>query len=160
VAVIGGGDSAIEEAAVLTQHVDKVLVFQNAGELTAQSSLINAIESQPSVEFFYNSEVEEIIGDDAVTAVRVRDKDSGQTREEPVAGVFVYIGLEPNTQFVRDQVELDSGGHIVVDIMMRTSIPGVFAAGDIRQHSVSLVASAIGDGATAAVGAYRYIYGL
>jgi thioredoxin reductase (NADPH) len=160
VAVIGGGDSAIEEAAVLTQHVERVLVFHNGEELTAQKALLDAVESKPGVDFFYSSEVEEILGDDGVTAVRVRDKSSGETREEPVAGVFVYVGLEPNTEFVRDYVEVDSGGHIVTDIMMRTSVPGVFAAGDIRQHSVSLVASAIGDGATAAVAAYRYIYGI
>jgi thioredoxin reductase (NADPH) len=90
----------------------------------------------------------------------VRDKATGETREEAVAGVFVYVGLEPNTEFLRDVIELDSSGHIVTDILMRTSRDGVFAAGDIRQHSVSLVASAIGDGATAAVAAYRYIYGL
>ncbi|HLF77402.1 MAG TPA: FAD-dependent oxidoreductase [Dehalococcoidia bacterium] len=160
VAVVGGGDSAIEEAAVLTNHVERVLVFHNGESLGAQQTLINAVEGKPSIEFYYNSEVEEILGENGVTALKVRDKTTGESREEAVAGVFVYVGLEPNTSFLQGVVDLDAGGHIVTDVMMRTSLPGVFAAGDIRQSSVSLVSSVMGDGATAAVAAYRYIYGL
>jgi thioredoxin reductase (NADPH) len=160
VAVVGGGDSAIEEAAVLANHVQRVLVFHQQDSLGAQQALINAVAEKPSVEFYYNSEVEEILGEQGVTSIKVRDRVSGEAREETVAGVFVYVGLEPNTSFLQGVVDLDSGGHIVTDIMMRTSLPGVFAAGDIRQASVSLLPSVMGDGATAAVAAYRYIYGL
>jgi thioredoxin reductase (NADPH) len=160
VAVVGGGDSAIEEAEVLTHHVERVVVFHHGEALGAQQALITAVADKPSVEFYYNSQVEEILGEDAVSGVRVRDLATGETREEAVAGVFVYIGLEPNTAFLQGVVDLDSGGHVITDVMMRTSVAGVYAAGDIRQHSVSLLPSVMGDGATAAVAAYRYIYGI
>jgi len=159
VAVVGGGDSAIEEAAVLTNYVEKVLVLCRDSELHAQRYLVAQAETKPNIEVVYNTEVEEILGEDGVTAVRVRDSATGSTREEPVSGVFVYVGLEPNTAFLREVVDLDPAGHIITDIHMATSLPGVFAAGDIRQGSVSLVASVIGDGATAAVNAYRYLRG-
>jgi thioredoxin reductase (NADPH) len=159
VCVVGGGDSALEEAAVLTEHAAQVLVFSNGDALNAQQSLLDVIATRPSVEFHMSHRVEEILGEDAVTGVRVRNLETGDVREEPLAGVFVYVGLEPNTAFLSGLVELDPTGHIVTDIMMRTSVPGIFAAGDIRANSVCLLPAVIGDGATAAVAAYRYIYG-
>jgi thioredoxin reductase (NADPH) len=101
--------------------------------------------------------VEEIVGAEAVSAVRLRDAATGAMRLQEVKGVFIYVGLEPNTAFLRDVLELDAAGHIVTDIMMRTSLAGVFAAGDIRQHSVAQLAAAAGDGATAAMSAFRYL---
>ncbi len=160
VAVIGGGDSAIEEAEVLTHHVDRVLVFHNGEAPIAQQALMTAVADKPSVEVFDNCEIEAILGADNVTGVRVRDLTTGSTREEAVAGVFVFIGLQPNTAYLQGVVDLDSGGHVVTDVMMRTSVPGIFAAGDIRQGSVSLLPSVMGDGATAAVAAYRYVRGV
>ena len=157
VCVVGGGDSAIEEAAVLAKHAARVLVFHNSDALNTQQALLDAAAAQPAVEFYMNTQVEEILGEDTVTAVRVRDLNGGATRDEEVAGVFVYVGLEPNTAFLQGVLDLDGAGHIVTDIMMRTSMAGVFAAGDIRAQSVSLLASVIGDGATAAVAAYRYL---
>ena len=160
VCVVGGGDSALEEAAVLAEHAGRVLVFCREKALAAQKAILEEAEGKPNVEVFFNTEVEEIVGNETVTAVRLRDGATGERREEEVAGVFVYVGLEPNSAFVRDAVEVDAAGHVVTDIMMRTSAPGVFAAGDIRQGSVNLLASAAGDGATAAVAAYRYVTGL
>lgn len=157
VAVVGGGDSAIEEAAVLSQFASKVRVFSREPDLHAQHYLLKAARDLHNVEILHNTEVVGIKGDDVVNGVDLRDVASGETREESIDGVFVYAGLEPNTAFLREVLELDPMGHVVTDIHLATSCPGVFAAGDIRQHSVSLIASAIGDGATAAVNAYRYV---
>jgi thioredoxin reductase (NADPH) len=157
VAVVGGGDSALEEATVLTGYAEKVLVLHRGSELDAQRYLVAEAEAKPNIEVVYSTEVEEIFGDELVAGLRLRDIGSGATREEPVAGVFVYVGLEPNTAFLRGVLDLDPAGHIITDVGMATSLPGVFAAGDIRQGSVALVASVIGDGATAAVNAYRYL---
>jgi len=160
VAVVGGGDSAIEEAEVLTGHVDQVLVFNRGETFSAQQALVDCLADKSNVELYHNSEVTEIVGEDTVTAVRVHNILTGETRDEAVAGVFVFIGLEPNTHYLNGLVDLDSGGHVVTDLMMQTSVAGIFAAGDIRQGSVSLLPSVMGDGATAAVAAYRYIRGL
>jgi thioredoxin reductase (NADPH) len=160
VAVVGGGDSAVEEAVVLTEYAQKVLLFERGEALTAQHSLLDALKTRSGVDVITNASVEAVLGEDAVTGVKVRDTRSGEMREEAVAGVFVYAGLQPNTAFLQGVVDLDPAGHIVTDIDMRSSVPGVFAAGDVRQRSVSLLISAMGDGATAAVSAYRYVRGI
>src|SRR3990170_1149404 len=151
VCIVGGGDSALEEAAVLAGHAGRVRVFHRGEAFSAQKAILEEAEGKPNVEGCFNAEVVEIIGEDAVTGVRVRDLASGETRVEALAGVFVYVGLEPNTAFLQGVVDLDSTGHVVTDVMMRTSAAGVFAAGDVRQGSVNLLASVAGDGATAAV---------
>jgi thioredoxin reductase (NADPH) len=159
VCVIGGGDSALEEAAVLAGHAERVTVYHRGDTLNAQRAILEEAQAKPNVSVRFNTAVEAIVGEETVTGVRLRDVKTGETREEETAGVFIYAGLEPNTAFLRGVVELDPNGHIVTDILMRTSAPGVFAAGDIRQHSVNLLAAVAGDGATAAVAAYRYIQG-
>jgi len=158
VCVIGGGDSAVDEAAVLADHASRVLVFHRGSSLEAQKAVLDYAETKPNIEIVLNTQVEEILGEDKVTGVRLQS--GGGTRLQELAGVFIYVGLEPNTAFVREVLELDPTGHIVTDILMRTSVPGIFAAGDIRQHSIAQLAAAAGDGATAAVAAYRYINGL
>jgi thioredoxin reductase (NADPH) len=158
VCVIGGGDSALDEAAVLAEQVRRVMVMHRGDAFSrAQRVTIERLESKPNVEMLFNSEVLEISGGDTVASVQVRT--NGATREQELAGVFIFVGLEPNTQFVRGVVDLDSTGHVVVDGHLQTSVPGVFAAGDIRQFSSSQLVSAAGDGASAAVSAARYIRG-
>ena len=157
VAVAGGGDSAMQETVVLAEHAAKVLVIQRGNKLDAQSFLVEAVKQRSNVEISYASEVEEIFGDNAVAAIRIKNLSSGTTRVESVAGVFVYVGAKPNTDFLDGVVALDSAGHIITDISMATSAPGIFAAGDVRHRSACLVASVIGDGATAAVSAFRYV---
>jgi len=103
------------------------------------------------------SDPEAVVGGDVVSGVRLRDRKSGEMRVHPVKGVFVHVGLEPNTTFLQGLVALDGAGHIETDAMMRTSRPGLFAAGDIRKGSVALIAAVAGDGATAAVAAVRYL---
>ena len=150
-------DSALDEAFVLTEHAAQVTVFHRGPQLTAQRALRERAEATGKVEIVLATVVEEILGENAVSGVRVKDVQSGATRDVPVKAVFVYVGLEPNTAFLRGVLALDAVGHIETDIMMRTSLAGVFAAGDIRQHSVAQLAAAAGDGATAATAAARYI---
>jgi thioredoxin reductase (NADPH) len=157
VCVIGGGDSALDEALVLTEYASHVTVFHRGDNLDAQQALIDKVAASASIEVALRSQVEEIVGDDRVTGVRIRDRASDSARVQALNGVFVYVGLEPNTAFLRDVLKLDATGHIETDIMMQTSLPGVFAAGDIRKSSVAQLVAAAGDGATAAIAAYRYL---
>jgi thioredoxin reductase (NADPH) len=159
VAVVGGGDAALDEALVLAKHAATVTVFHRGPALRAQKAIVDRAAALPNIEVVYNTVVEEVLGRDAVTGVRLRDIAAGTTRQQELGGVFVYVGLEPNSAFLQGVVDLDSSGHIVTDILLRTSAEGIFAAGDIRQHSVALLAAVAGDGATAAAAAYRYLKG-
>jgi len=157
VCVVGGGDSALDEALLLTAHAARVTIFHRGEHLDAQKKLQDEVTSNGKIAIALNTTVEEIVGDDAVTGVRLRDLKTGGTRLQAVKGVFVYVGLSPNTAFLRGVLALDAAGHIVTDVNMRTSVAGIFAAGDIRQHSVAQLAAAAGDGATAAISAFRYL---
>jgi thioredoxin reductase (NADPH) len=157
VCVVGGGDSALDEALVLAGHAAPVTLFQRGPSFDAQRKLVDKAVATPNIEITFATAVEEIIGEDTVSAVRLRDLAGGSDRVHNVSGVFIYVGLEPNTAFLRDLVTLDPTGHIETDLMMRTSLAGVFAAGDIRRNSVAQLAAAAGDGATAAIAAFRYL---
>jgi len=130
------------------------MLYHRGEILGAQQALLDRADTAPNLRIAPGTAVEEILGDDAVSGVRL----SGGV-EQALRGVFVYVGLEPNTSFLRGVVDLDSAGHVVTDLVMRTSLPGVFAAGDIRQHSVAQLVTAAGDGATAAIAAFRQIRG-
>jgi thioredoxin reductase (NADPH) len=160
VCVVGGGDSAVDEAAVLAEHVSKVTIFHRGSAFRAQAAAQARLAEKSNVETMFGTELVEISGDGAVSAVTLRDVSSGATRVQEMAGVFVFVGLDPNTSFLQGVVDLDSSGHVITDVRLQTSVPGIFAAGDIRQHSVAQLAAVAGDGATAAVNAYRYIKGL
>ena len=155
VAVVGGGDSAADEALTLTEYADRVILFHRSDELDAQSVLRERIAASAKIEVRYNAEVVEILGEDAVTGVRVRSADGEIV--ETLHGLFVYVGLDPNSAAVADLVPLDNSGHIPVGLTMETPQPGLFAAGDIRQQSASQLVASAGDGATAAIAAFRYI---
>jgi thioredoxin reductase (NADPH) len=157
--VVGGGDSALDEAAVLAGQAERVLIIHRGVEFDAQQTIIDKVADMTNVEPVFSTEVEEILGADSVTGVRLRTIESNETREEKLSGVFVFVGLEPNTGFLRGVVDLDEAGHVRTDIQLRTSLPGVFAAGDIRQGAAGQLVSAAGDGATAAVAAFRYLRG-
>ena len=155
VAVAGGGDSAADEALTLAEYADRVILFHRSDALDAQQVLQDRIAGNPKVEVRYGAEVLEVLGEDAVTGIRVRDN-AGET-VEPVHGLFVYVGLDPNSAPVADLVPLDNAGHIPVGLSMDTPQPGLFAAGDIRQQSAAQLVASAGDGATAAIAAFRYI---
>jgi thioredoxin reductase (NADPH) len=158
VVVVGGGDSALDEALVLTNcGVESVLLVHRGSDLrNAQRALADRVEANGLIKCVLDTEVAEIKGvDGVVTAVTLRQGD--RTWDESASGVFVFAGLVPNTDWLKGLVDLDEGGRIVVDAMMATSEPGIFAAGDVRQHSVAQLAASAGDGATAAVAAARYL---
>jgi thioredoxin reductase (NADPH) len=157
VCVVGGGDSAIDEALVLAEHASRVTVFHRGKSLRAQRALLDKASATQKIEIALETTVEEILGEHAVTAVRLRAAGSATSGVQNTSGVFVYVGLEPNTTFLQGVLRLDPTGHIETDILMQTSVAGVFAAGDIRKNSVAQLAAAAGDGATAAISAFRYL---
>ena len=159
VAVAGGGDSAADEALVLSQYADHVLLFHRRDLLRAQQVLVERVLADPKIEVVWNTVIDEVLGENTVSGVRTTNLATGEQGARELSGLFVYVGLAPNTGFTEGLLETDGGGHIPVNISMETSVPGVFAVGDIRQNSSSQLVSAAGDGATAAMAAYRYISG-
>jgi thioredoxin reductase (NADPH) len=156
VCVVGGGDSALDEALVLAAHAAKVTLYHRGEHLAGQEVLRARAAAAPNIALVGGTTVETIAGADTVTGVHLRDA-AGERRLAPVTGVFVYIGLDPNTAFLQGVLALDNAGHVETDVMMQSSVAGIFAAGDIRRHSVALLAAAAGDGATAAIAAFRYL---
>jgi thioredoxin reductase (NADPH) len=158
VCVVGGGDSALDEAAVLAEKVGRVLVVHRGDTFArAQQVAVDRLQARSNVELLLKTEVVEIVGDGSVSSVRLRT--GADARAQAISGVFIFVGLEPNSAFVRGVLELDPSGHVVVDARLQTSVPGVFAAGDIRQGSAGQLVSAAGDGASAAVAAARFLRG-
>ncbi len=159
VAVIGGGDTALDEALYLTQICSSVTLVHRRDRLSASSILRERAAQNPKLDILYGTTVESIYGEEAVRGVVIRDSDAGQSRELPLAGVFVCVGYHPNTGPFRGTIPMDDGGHIKVDLRMATDVPGVFAAGDCRWHSVRQLGSGAGDGITAALSALAYLNG-
>ena len=157
VAVVGGGDTAITDALELSQHAAKVYVIHRRDQLRAGQILQHQAFAQPKLKFIWDTLVEEVSGEEVVSELKLRNVKSGELSTLGVDGIFVAIGLEPNSQPFDDTVDLDETGYIMTDESMATSAPGIFAVGDIRRNSARQVASAVGDGATAAASAFRYI---
>lgn len=157
VGVVGGGDSALDEALVLTEFASRVVVFHRRDEFRGQKILQDRVLTHPKVEVRWNTVVDTILGDQLVEGVGVTDVGSGEPSRVDLSGVFIYVGLEPNSSYLDGVLSLDNAGHVPTDIWMLTAVPGLFAAGDIRQSSAAQLASATGDGATAAIAAQRYI---
>ena len=159
VGVVGGGDSALQEAISLTQYAEQVLLFHDGEKFSAQETYQQRVLSNSKILPRYRTTVEEIFGDNAVAGVRLRDLASGELSNVGVAGLFIYVGFQPNTELLQDFVPLSDTGHVLTDNWMKTARDGLYAAGDIRQGSASQAISAAGDGATAAIAACRYIKG-
>jgi len=159
VAVVGGGDTAITDALELSQHARKVYVIHRRDQLRAGQLLQQRAFAQPKLEFIWDTVVEEIAGAQAVNTLKLGNVKTGQLSTLQVAGVFIAVGLKPNSQCFANIVELNETGQIVTNEFMATSVPGIFAAGDIRSNSVRQIATAVGDGATAAMSAFRYLRG-
>jgi thioredoxin reductase (NADPH) len=157
VAVIGGGDGAIDEGLYLTRYASKVTVVHRRNELRASKILAERALANPVMDFAWNSVVESINGGKVVESITLKDVQSGKLNTVPVEGVFIYVGLVPNTDYLKGMLNLDPGGHILVNAVMETNIPGVFAAGDIRQKAARQLVSASGDGATAAISVRDYL---
>jgi thioredoxin reductase (NADPH) len=157
VVVVGAGDSGLQEALTLAGFAKDVLVVHRGPEPVAQAALRVAAAANSRIRFRPRSTLDEILGDERVTAVRLRDTERGAVEEVEAAAVFVYIGLEPNTEWLRGALDLDESGRIPTDVWMRTAQPGLFAAGDLRTDSAGAAITAAGDGATAAIAASRYL---
>lgn len=155
VTVVGGGDSAFDEALVLAGYASEVTVIHRGSAPSARPAAIALLAALPHIRIVADAEVVAIEGDTRVTGVAIRR--GGQTEHRACRAVFAYTGLEPRSSFLQGIVALDAGGHIVTDLMMSASRPGLFAAGDIRAGSVRLLASVAGDAATAAISAVRYL---
>jgi thioredoxin reductase (NADPH) len=157
VAVVGGGDTAITDALELAQHCRKVYIIHRRDQLRATKALQEKAFSQPKIELVWNSVVDEIVGEKMLKSLRLRNVKTGQSSDLEVDGIFVAVGLKPNSQAFSQLVTLDEAGFIFTDEMMRTSVPGIFAAGDIRHNSFRQVITAAGDGAAAAMSAFKYV---
>lgn len=164
VCVAGGGDSAVEEAIFLTRFARRVTVIHRRDTLRAAKSIQERAFANPKIRFLWDSVVARVDGDEAVSAVTVRNVKNGETTvlragEEGMMGLFGFVGYRPNTELFAGQLALENG-YIPTDADMRTEIPGVFAAGDVRVKSVRQVVTAASDGAIAAIQAERFIEGL
>jgi alkyl hydroperoxide reductase subunit F len=158
VAVIGGGNSGVEAAIDLAGIVEHVTLIEFASQLKADAVLVNKVESLSNVTIHVNAQTTEITGDGSkVNGIRFKDRISGEEHHVPLAGVFVQIGLVPNTEFLKGSVELSRFGEIVVDAHGRTNIPGVFAAGDATTTPFKQIVIAAGEGAKAALSAFDYL---
>jgi thioredoxin reductase (NADPH) len=161
IAVVGGGDSALEEATFLTRFADKVTLVHRRKELRGSKIMQDRAHANPKIDFRWNSVVEDVVGDGRVEHLVLRDVETGATSTLDVTGVFVAIGHHPNTQLFQGQLELDEGGYILTaGSSTRTSAPGVFAAGDVQDHVYRQAITAAGSGCMAALEAERYLEAL
>ena len=157
VAVVGGGDSAMDESIYLTRFANKVFVIHRRNQLRAEKILQERAFSNPKISFIWDTVVQSIEGDRKVELLKLKNVKTGEISELKVNGIFIYIGSTPNSSMVKDLVELDKNGFIITDNCMKTSVPGLFAAGDVRNTNFRQLATAIGDGAIAANSAERYL---
>jgi len=158
IVVVGGGDSAMEEATFLTKFASSVTVVHRRDELRASKIMASRALANDKIRFAWNSEVTEILGEDKVSGVRLRDTVTGDERTIDATGVFVAIGHDPRSELVRDQVSVDDEGYVLVDApSTRTNVPGVFACGDLVDHTYRQAVTAAGTGCAAALDAERYL---
>lgn len=157
IAVIGGGDSAVEEGIFLTRFAEIVYIIHRRDQLRATKIAQERAFSNPKIKFIWNSVVNKIDGEDAVKALHIKNVKTEEESVLDVQGVFIYVGYNPNTEFLKDVVNLDESNYIITGDKMYTSVPGIFAAGDVRAKALKQIATAVGDGATAAVEAEKYI---
>jgi thioredoxin reductase (NADPH) len=161
IAVVGGGDSAVEEATFLSRFGSKVTVIHRRDELRASKIMQERAFADPKIEFAWNSDVAEIHGDDKLTGLTLRDTVTGETRELPATGLFIAIGHDPRSELLTGQVDLDDEGYVLVEQgSTRTNLTGVFASGDLVDHTYRQAITAAGSGCAAALDAERYLSAL
>ncbi|MEY8443905.1 thioredoxin-disulfide reductase [Lactococcus ileimucosae] len=158
--VVGGGDSAVEEAIFLTRFGKSVTIMHRRDELRAQKIIQERAFANDKIKFIWDSVLEEIKGDDRkIESVRYKNVKTGEITEADFGGIFIYVGLDAVSEFARDLGITDEEGWIITDATMKTSIPGIFAVGDVRQKDFRQITTAVGDGAQAAQEAYKYVEG-
>ncbi len=157
VIVVGGGDTAMREVAYLSKLCKKVTLVHRRDKLRAQVALEKLVKSKTNVDFIWNSEIEEILGEDKVTGVKLKNVQTGEKIDLEVEGVFIAIGHKPNTGFLKGQIDLDEKGYVVVTDETTTSVSGVFSAGDVSDHRYRQAVTAAGAGCKAAMDAEEYL---
>jgi len=157
--VIGGGNSALEEAVSLTQYARSVTIVHQFDHFQGYPHAVKAAEENPKINFIMESLVEEFLGDETLTAVRVRDKNTGESRELNITGAFILIGYVPGSKPFSDVIKLSGRGEIATDEGMSTNLKGVFAAGDVRAKKFRQITTAVSDGTIAALNAMEFMYG-
>jgi thioredoxin reductase (NADPH) len=157
VVVVGGGDSALEEAIFLTRYASSVTVVHRRDTLRAGAVLQKRAFSNPKIKFEWNTVISEIVGAEGVSAVKIKDTQTGEERVLPTDGVFIFIGHKPNSELFAGQLELDAGGYVKSDKLMQTNVPGVYAAGEVTDPTYRQVITSAGMGAAAAMQATRFL---
>jgi thioredoxin reductase (NADPH) len=157
VAVVGGGNAAITEALHLTKFASKIIVIHRRRQLRASRILQEKALSEPKIEFLWDTVAEAIEGENSVRRIKLRQVKTGRKSSLEIAGVFISVGLKPNTDYLKGVLPLDDGGYVITNDTMETEIPGIFAAGDIRRNSARQAITAAGDGATAAFYAQKFL---
>jgi thioredoxin reductase (NADPH) len=159
IAVIGGGDSALEEATFLTKFADKVTVIHRRESLRASKAMQNKAMANPKIDFMWNAIVTDVLGDTehGIRALKVKSTIDGSEREAPFEGLFLAIGHKPNTEFLGGQLKLDTSGYVITHDGTKTSVEGVFACGDVQDHTYRQAVTAAGSGCMAALDAERYL---
>lgn len=160
VVVVGGGDSALEEGLFLTRFANSVTIIHRRAELRAGAILEKRAKNNPKIRFIWETVVTEIIGDNGVSAVKLHNVKTGEDKNHRTDGIFIFIGHKPNSELFAGQLELDDAGYILVNQSMETSVPGVFAAGEIADPHFRQVITSAGMGAAAAIQATRYLENL
>jgi thioredoxin reductase (NADPH) len=157
VMVVGGGDSALDEAVFLSNYTKKIIIVHRRGEFRASKVLQQKVFNIPKIEYVWHSVVEEISGTDRVEEVVLKNVLSAELKKEKTEGIFIYVGFVPNSDTYKDLLKTDENGYILTDANMHTSLNGVFAAGDVRQKSIRQITTAVADGTIAAISADRYL---
>lgn len=160
VAVVGGGDTAMREANYLLKLCQKVIVIHRRDAFRAQPALQELVKAKPNVEFVWNSEVTEVLGQEKVTGVKLKNTQTGELNELSIDGLFIAIGHKPNTEFLKGQLNLDKKGYVVVENETHTKIPGVFVAGDVADYKYRQAVTAAGAGCKAAFDVEEYLEGM
>ena len=155
--VVGGGDSALEEALFLTKFATRIRVVHRRDQLRAGATLKRRAEANPKIEFVWNSVVTSINGENTVESVTLKNTATSEVSELATDGVFIYVGHLPNNQLFQGKLAMDEQGYLITDRLMRTSVPGIFAAGEIQDHRFRQVATSVGQGVAAAIETEKYL---
>jgi len=157
IAVVGGGDAAVEEAGFLTKYGSKIHIIHRRDKFRAQKIIQQRAFENPKINIIWDTVMDEIIGTEKVEKVLLTHVKTGEKTDLDVGAVFVFVGFRPNNQILPEGVETDSEGHVITDYRMGTSVPGIYAIGDVRQQLARQLTNAVGDGTTAAIAADKYI---
>jgi thioredoxin reductase (NADPH) len=158
VAIVGGGDTAAEEATYLANICTKVTMLVRKGEMRASKAMQHRVNNTPNIDLRYNSEIDEVLGDQVVEGIRIKNNQTQETEEIPITGLFIAIGHKPNTELFKGQLDMDDSGYLITKgKSTKTNLPGVFASGDVQDKEYRQAVTAAGTGCMAALDAERYL---